>query len=176
MSTYVGGTRMRLISDSVYFMIRDALTALGWFDNGRHHAPIQMLRGEVPWDEPVQVNTLVVGDVNVTGDDAEMGSNLTEDRWTVFVDFYAEDDSVGKHMAGDVRDILRGKMPSVGRGRPIVTVLDYASGTMPAPELFDVEVEFVVLDRAHNAPKPWMRYWYSVRCDLIDLYGDELDG
>lgn len=180
MTTYVGGTRARLISDSFFYMVRQSLIDLGWFDANRQHEAIELVRGEVTWSEPIAINTLTISDVDIDGTDAEMGSNLTNDRWTVFTDFYAEDDSLGTHVAGDLRDILRGKMPSIGRSRPILEVRDYTVVADPlndpAPFLFNVEIEEVILDRAHNASRAWQQHWFSVRAELIDTYGDELDG
>lgn len=179
MPIYVGGTRTRLISDSFYQMIRQSLMALDWFNPARQHEPVELVRGEVSWDEPTAINTLAISDVDITDTEIELGSNLTEDRWSVYVDFYAENDSLGTHMAGDIRDILRGKMPSIGRDRPICSVYDYTQVLDPdvdvAPFLFNVDIENVMLDRAHNASRPWMQHWFSVRTDLVDEYGDEDD-
>lgn len=174
MSIDVGGRRTRFISDSFYEMVRSSMEALGWFDDGRQHSSIEMVRVDPNWDEPTKLNTLALLDSDIVDDDLEMGSNYTEDRWTVYADFYGEDDSIGKHVAGDLRDILRGKMPSIGRSRPIVPVYDF-SVTPDPPFLFNVEIENVVLDRSHNATKPWMKHWYSVRAELVDGYGDEDD-
>ena len=177
MSNYVGGIRTRLISDNFYEMVRKSLASLHWFDAGRNHSAIELARGEQDWSTPIPINTLAISEVDIVGDDAEMGSNLTEDRWTAYVDFYAEDDSLGTHMAGDVRDILRGKMGSIGRSAAILPVYDFTQvadiDNDPAPFLFNVEIENVVQDRAHNQSRPWMEHWFSIRCDLVDTYGDE---
>ncbi len=178
MATYVGGLRSRLISDSFYEMIRASLTALGWFDSGRQHSPIILVRGDVSWDNPTSINTLAVSNIDINADYMELGSNYMEERWSVYVDFYAESDSLGTHMAGDIRDILRGKMPSIGRSQPLFEVLDYTNVVNPGDSpafLFNVEIEQVTLDRAHNASRPWQRHFFSVSAELIDDYGDEND-
>lgn len=179
MTIYVGGKRARLISDNFYELVRTGLDALNWFDAGRQHKPITMMHGQPEWDDPVAFNTVAIADINVTDAEAELGSNLTEDTWSMFVDFYAEDDSVGAHLIGDVRDMLRGKMPSIGRNTTFVTVYDFTQTSDPdtdsGPALFEVEIQNVQLDRAYNQSRPWMKHWFSVRCDLVDYYGDEND-
>lgn len=173
MSTYVGGLRARLIADSLYTMVRDALEDLGWFAAGRQHQAINMRPESVPENEQIPLNTLAVSQLDVSDLEAELGSNLTEDRWTFYVDFFAENDVVGKHLIHDVRDILRGKYPSIGRSAPILRVYDYTQATPPV--LFTVEIENVVVDQAHDFPQSWRRYWYMARCELVDAYGDEED-
>ena len=174
MTNYVGGIRARLVSDNFYEMVRGSLELLGWFDAGRQHAPIEMARGEQDWSSPIPINTLAISEVDIVGDEIELGSNLMEDRWTAYVDFFAADDSLGTHMAGDVRDILRGKMGSIGRDKPILSIYDRTLvPPPPLPLLFTVDIENVIQDRAHNQSRPWQQHWFSVRCDLVDTYGDE---
>lgn len=172
---YAGGIRMRLISDSFYAMIRQALIDRHWFDAGRQHQPLELARGEVSWDNPIALNTLAVSDVDIADAEIEMGSNLTEDTWTMYVDFYAESDSLGIDVAGDVRDILRGKLPSIGRGQPMLAVYDWTLDPVPLEPIFYCDIQNVVLDRAHNASRPQQYHWFSIRCDLIDEYADEYD-
>lgn len=179
MTIVVGGKRARLISDNFYELVRSGLDALDWFDSGRQHHAITMMRGQPEWDDPVAFNTVAIADINVGDVSAEVGSNLTEDTWAMFVDFYAENDSVGAHLIGDVRDILRGKMPSIGRSTAFFTIYDFSQTSDPdtdtGPALFEVEIQNVHLDRAYNQARPWMKHWFSVRADLIDYYGDEYD-
>lgn len=173
MTIVVGGLRARFIRDSVFEMIKAAVIDLGWTDPARQHKPIYFSAQPGSWDEEVALNTVAVTQTDVRSEDSEMGSNLQEDRWTFYVDLFAEDESVGTHLIHDVRDILRGKMPSIGRGRPNVTVMDY-SLALPAP-LFTCDIEDVVIDRANDFPKPWQRYWYVCRFIVVDEYGDEDD-
>lgn len=171
MSTVVGGLRARLIKDSFFYMLQSHLEELGWFDSGRQHMPVALIAEPRNWDEPIEFNTLVLSAEDVNDTEEEMGSNLTEDRWTYYVDFFAEDDAVGADLAGDVRDILRGKMPTIGASRAMLRVYDYRQATPPV--IAHVEIENVLLDRARNFPRPWQQHWYSVRCDLVDHYYDE---
>lgn len=173
MTVYVGGLRARLIHDSFYTMVSDALAALGWFDPAREHRPINLIPEMQPEGEPIEVNTIVISGLDENDTDAEMGSNLSENRLTYYVDIYAEGEALGSHLKGDVKDILRGKMPSIGRGRPVLEVRDL---TVPAaPLLFVCDIENVVTDRSATFSNPWQRYWWVLRCELVDTYGDEDD-
>ena len=173
MPTIVGGLRARLIHDSAFNTIRAGLDALGWFDEARRHAPIIMRATPAGNDEQIVFNTIAVSSSDVADDPAEMGSLLTEDRWVFYVDIYAEDDVVGRHLAHDIRDVLRGKATSAGRTGPVLPVYDYRLAT--PVELFRCDIEDVMVDRAVNFPRPWQRHWWVVRFDVIDEYGSEDD-
>lgn len=173
MATIVGGLRARLIHDSAYEMIRAALSDLGWFDSGRRHEPVTMVAKPVSNDDQVPFNTLTVSSTDVSDDPIEMGSTLSEDRWTFYVDFYGEDDLVARHIVHDIRDVVRGKLPSIGRAGPVLDVYDYRLATPVV--LFRCELENVVVDRANTFTRPWQRHWWAVRFDVVDEYADEYD-
>jgi hypothetical protein len=154
-------------------MIKNGLDALGWFDTGRRHRPINMISHPVRWDEEVPLNTLSVVSTDTTDDELELGSNAAENRHIFYIDFFGEDDSIGKHLIHDVRDILRGKLPSIGRSRPVLPVYNWSLATPVG--LFNCEIENVLVDHAHDFPKPWQRHWYSARCDVVDIYENEYD-
>lgn len=168
---FVGGLRTRLIVMSFQQMIRDSLDALGWFDAGRQHQPINFVVRPAEWEDKVDFNSIAVTCEDVADIDAETGSNLTEDTWTYSVDIYAEDDAVGIHLINDIRDILRGKIPSIGRTGPILPVFDYQAAT--PTQIFTCDIEDVVVDRARGFTKAWQQHWWAARCDVIDTYGDE---
>jgi hypothetical protein len=176
----VGGLRARLIRDSFEKMLRDALDARGWFDTDRRHSPITLISGAYDWDEPIPLNTLSIAAEDLSSDEIELGSNAAEDRWTVWVDFYAESEPLGMDVAHDIRDILRGKMPAIDRIAPIFPVLDFTVDLVEPPEppepppiLFYCDIEDVVVDRARGFTRPHERYWYAVRCDIVDEFFDE---
>jgi hypothetical protein len=170
-TVYVGGLRQRLIQDSLWNMITNSLDALGWLDPGRPHEPLHLRPKPVPLDEEIQLNTLALSDENITERDEELGSLLAEHRQTFYVDFFAENESIGKHLINDIRAIIGGRFGSVGRTRPAFSVYDYTQATPTA--LFDCELEDIVVDRARDFPKPWQRFWYVCRFDVVDHYGDE---
>lgn len=170
----VGGLRTRLVFMSFQEMLRTSLEQLGWFDDGRKHQPINFITRPPDWAETVAFNSIAVTLEDVSDIDAELGSNLSEDRWTYSVDIYCEKDSVGIHLINDIRDILRGKIPTIGRSGPTLPVWDYLAAT-PTP-IFNCDIERVTVDRARNFPKAWQQHWWAARCDVVDTYGDEFYG
>lgn len=168
---YVGGLRARLISESLANMIHDSLEALGWFDAGRDHREINFRTVEYNPDQEIPLNTLIIADLDTTSSDEELGSRLSEFRWNFFVDFYGEDKAVALHMIRDVAAIVDGRMPSIGRHDPCFDVYDYTQAT-PSP-IFTCEIENVDVDRAHDFPKPWQKYWYSCSFTVLDYHATE---
>jgi hypothetical protein len=168
---YVGGLRDRLIRDSVWHAVDDALRALGWYQPHPSRLPVSFIPTPLPLDVEVPLNTLALGDMASVPTDAELGSDLTEFSWDMHVDVYGENDDVSLHLAGDVAAALAGRMPSIGRGRPVVDVWDYSLATPVI--VFGVEIEDVRQAKAHDFPQPWLRFWRSVTFVVIDTYGDE---
>lgn len=171
MPDLVGGYRYRMIRDSLYNCLKDSLADLGWFDDGRPHGPIHFPGRQYHNDEEIPVNTLVLADEDMYEIPVELGSNMVETAWQFYVDFYAESDSLGRIMAHDVRDILAGRMPAIGRTYPHVQVYDYGVAT-PNPVFF-VDIDGIVVDRGRSMPKPWLKHWYTVGFEVIDAYGGE---
>lgn len=173
MATIAGGLRTRMISDSLRNMVVDGLTDLGWFSTPRWHAPIHIIDRPNKWDDPVEFNSLVISLEDRDDIPGELGSNYTVDTWTVYIDFYAESDPLGMQVAGDIRDILRGKLPSIGRTDSSFDVYDYRMAT---PTSFaTIQIMNVVDDRARNFPNAWQAHWFVVRADLEDDFMDEDD-
>lgn len=173
MATPVGGLRLRLIQDNLINMIQDSLESLGWFDDGRQHMPVEVVEEVPDWDEPILPNKIAVMLESIDDIEAELGSNMTEERHNCFIDVYAEDDAVGMHLSNDLRDILRGKMPSIDRGWSHFAVFDLTEAT--PSELFKCQFEDVRWDRGRNFSEAWLKHWFVVACDVVDRYGDEDD-
>lgn len=169
--TVAGGIRARLIRDSLYDMIKDSLTALGWFDGGRRHQPLNMIHEQIENLESIQINTLALADEDLVSDDIELGSNLAEHRWHFYVDFYAESDTLGVELIRDVADILSGRMSSIGRSFANFGVYDFRQATPPL--LFFCEIENVRVDRSQNWNDAHLRHWYMVDFDVVDVYSDD---
>lgn len=168
--TYVeGGLRVRLIRDSLEEFVRSALTDRNWFDPGRQHAPIRFISEPNDWNEPIEVNSLAVAGGDIVSTEWELGSQMTEDRWTYYIDFYGENEAIGLDVSGDIAAALRGQLPSIGRNDSSLPILDFRQSNPPV--LFHCLIENVVIDRARDYPKPWLRYWYSVRCEIVDENG-----
>jgi hypothetical protein len=175
--TIYGGMRQRLIKDSLYNMVHDSLDALGWFDAGRAHIPINMISKPIddegrPVGEgtPIPQNTLSLVPGDLDDEEWEMGSALAEHTWIFYVDFYAQNDAWGLHLIGDVRDILAGRHPDIGRDRTNFPVYDYRQATPPIE--FYCDIEEVIVDRAQDFPKPWLKHWYVCRFMVVDFYGN----
>ncbi len=172
MANPAGGLRDRLIEEAFFRLIDDSLDELGWKTAASLGTPVTVRAEPVEDDDVPPLNTVAVFADVVSGFAAELGSNLTEDRRVFWVDVYAESDQIGRHISGDIRDILRGLIPAIGRNRPHIEVLDYTLATPTS--LFFVDIEDVVDDRAHGPRQPHERHWFSVRCDVVDttLGGD----
>lgn len=172
MTIYVGGLRARLISESLFQMVKQSLGSLGWFDAGRQHAPINLVAEPQDLETEIPLNTLAIIDENLSEVEGEVGSLLADHNWVHMIDFYAESDAIGKQLIFDVRDILTGRMPSIGRTGPTVNVYDYTQGATP-PQIFYVDITNVRLDRGHNWPHPWLQHWFSLQFFTEDHYADE---
>jgi hypothetical protein len=171
--TYVGGLRARLIRDSVWHAVDEALRALGWYEDHPSRQAVTFVPTALPLDVEVPLNTLGLGDMLDVPTEAEMGSDLTEFAWDMHVDIYGENDDISLHIAGDLEAALAGRMPSIGRGRPVIDVWDYTLATPVV--VFAVSIEDVRKAKAHDFPQPWLRFWRSVTFTVIDTYGSAAD-
>lgn len=177
MSTVVGGLRARLIRDSFRNWVRDGVAARGWMDEDRPHVPFTFRRPPANWDEEVPPNSIAISAEDVGDDDIELGSLLTEDLWTYYIDVYGDTNPrsfyAAMDCAHDIRDMLRGKIPSIGYENPAFPVYDYRQATPPI--LFYCQIENVILDKARDYPNAWQQNWYVIRLDVLDTYATELD-
>ena len=173
MTTYVGGLRARLVHDSIYHMLYSALEDLGWFAPSSTHSAIAFNSEPLAPDIEVPFNTMALADEDDRGEDIELGSQLQELRWQMYVDFFGENDAISLHVVRDVKDILQGRMPSIGRWRPTVDVYDYTLATPAA--IFSVDIEDVFTDKARDFPQPWLRAWRTCGFTVVDTYNDETD-
>jgi len=173
MTLLVGGLRVRLAFSSLYNMLNTSLTSLGWFDAGREHLPITFLGEPVDDENEVPINTLVLTGESVFTSDIELGSARSEFSRQFYLDFYAESHALGEHLAFDLRDILEGRMASIGRTGPVVSLYDYT--ITPTPPVFSVaEIESVFVDRAlPGGAASWKKNWWSLSFRVVDYYTDE---
>lgn len=171
----VGGLRARLLKESLFHMLNDSLSALGWFDAGRQHQPVTFRAHAVEDDEQINVNMVALADEDLVSDDIELGSLLSEHRWTFYVDVYAENDSIGIHLSHDVKSILDGRMPSIGRRNSRFAIYDYTAVAATPIAIAYADVEEVSVQKAHGFTKPWQKHWYSVPMLVIDTWADEDD-
>lgn len=172
MTDVVGGLRARLIRQSLYEYILNGLDALGWFDPTRPHLRVVFESKGQNTEDEIAFNTSALSDENDRESGWELGSNLTENTWQFYVDFFAESDALGLHFIQDVRDLLRGRFTSIGYGSESFDVYDYRQATPPV--IFRCDIENVDVDKAHGFLKPWLQHWYECAFDVVDNYADEL--
>jgi hypothetical protein len=167
--TVVGGIRDRLLKDSFHAQIELALNVLGWRDPGRAHRPINLIERPEHWDVPVAPNTVTVDFTGSDVDEWEVGSLMTSDVHVGFVEIFAENDSVGTHLANDLRDWLRGRLQATPVGVTF-PIYDYRHGaTNPVIGYMDIDAISSVRN-VSVTEDIWLRHWYRVRCEIRDTY------
>jgi hypothetical protein len=173
-----GGLRTRLVVDSTRVVVIASLSALGWFDETVHddppglrrHMPLRYVPKPLKWDETVEPNAIAISADDTHSLRRGLGGEV-EDNMRVYVDLFVESDELGWHLAQDVRDILIGKMPEIGRDSPSIEVYDLRLATPAA--FTQVDVERPLIDRAESESREWRNRWFMVRFDLVDEYYDE---
>lgn len=170
---YVGGIRSRLIKDNVYNFLKSGLTELDWFATGRQHQAVILHPKASPWDEELKPNAITLSVETVSEFPAEMGSLLAEHTWQYYVDVFAEDDSVGVHLATDIRDMLLGHITSISSSGPSIPVYDLTVQSATPIDLFSVQVDSVSMDKGREYTMPTKKFWWQIAFEVIDAYGTE---
>lgn len=161
----IGGLRDRLIHESLYRLVRDALLDnLGWGAPGRAHLPLNVVRTPVDPHTDVPLNTMTVTPEDIAGEPYELGSHASVDTHPFWVDFYGENEDVAGQVIGDVREILRGKI--AGRTAPVLDVYDFDLATPVV--LFSCVLEDVRTHRAHEVTRAHEQHWRAVSVDVVD--------
>lgn len=172
MAEVIGGLRDRFVRDSFKVMLEDALDALGWFDAGRQHRPVQILGKPLDWNEPLEPNLIGVGTKQSEGEDVELGSRLVAMDTPFLVDLLAESESLGVDLSNDIFDILRGKHEDAGRTRPTFTVYDFRPDTPTAIGYCTVS-EPLIAKTPTRVERAWLQHWYVIGCIVTDSYTDD---
>lgn len=167
--SYTGGVRYRLIFDSLYYMLNDSLEDLGWFNSVPSHKDVTFPYESVENDTEIALNTITISDSGLDDREFELGSNMGQITWTLYVDFYAEDKPTGIHVINDIKDILLGRMADIGRDHAVLEVFDYSLAT--PVEIFYCTIEDVIVDKAVDFPEAYRKNWYTCRFTLVDHYG-----
>lgn len=168
---FTGGTRLRLIKDSFADLVDQTLNDLGWYETGRWFIPVTFMNEPLDSADKVPLNSVAVSFEDFYPREIELGSLLDRIEWEFFVDIYAEDSSVGFHLAGDVLDSLKGKMASIGRTDPSFTVFDKTQD--PSPPLFVCEIEQVELAKVRESEYQHRKNLYTVGGYVVDYYAGE---
>jgi hypothetical protein len=163
-----GGLRDRLLKDSFFAQVQQALDVLGWFETGRSHKLVTLLDQPNHWDVPCEPNTIAVNFLGSEISEWEVGSLLTSDIHVGIIEIFAENDSLGTHLSNDLRDWLRGRLQAAtGLTFPIY---DYQQGATP-PIIGYMDVNNVsALRNVTVNEQVWMRHWFRVRCEIRDVY------
>lgn len=166
MTAVQGGLRQRLIKDSFYNLINDGLADLGWLTPSGTRKTVTMRAEPLRSDEEITVNSVIVSVDDLQETTLEMGTNGVVGEWVFYVDVYAENESLGVHLIGDVRAILSGRLASIGRDHSTLPVLDYRMAT--PSQIFYCELEDINVVRAQGYAKSWQRYWWSCQVTVVD--------
>lgn len=176
MTAPYGGYRDRLIIISFHDMLETALDALDWFNPARNHEQVSLHSGPWPKDIQIPYNTVTVSFEGIDAQDMEIGSNAAELTHVGYVDFYGEPgppegnggEALGKHFIGDVRSIIVGEMPEIGRTEPVLDVYDWGLATPAYVFTVYFDTERIRTTKVHRYDQPWERNWYTCGFELIE--------
>jgi hypothetical protein len=171
-----GGLRARLILDSVRFAVISTLQQGGWFDptihdtppGTRRHEPFRYIPRPSDWAEDIRPNAIAVTPEDIADEPAGFGGEV-QDANEIYVDLFAQDDSLGWQVTFDIRDSLLGKVH--GGAGPQIDVYDFRQPT-PAP-FTTVDIDLVEVDRSQGEARSWQRHWFMMHLVLLDDYDDE---
>lgn len=165
--TISGGLRARLVRESLYTHVKDSLTDLGWFDPGRYHKPVHIRNYAYKVDEEIPLNSIVMVDGPMRGEDGEMGSNFVNSKLSFFFDVYAESDAMALHLAMDIRDICEGRINGlVGAAFPcydfsLATPVQFGSAVVVSTQV----------DKSVSIRYEFEEHLYMVLVEVEDYYG-----
>jgi len=165
--TVHGGLRQRLIKDSLFNLVRDGLTDLGWFEASPARRDVKMVAKLIPLTEEISPTTIAMAPLDQSERELELGSSAAEIEWEIYFDIFAENEAIGVHLAGDVKAILGGRYPDIGRTSPVLPVYDYRQATPSV--IFTCDLQDISVDRALlESPRPWQQYWWQIRVVVVD--------
>ena len=170
MANYVGGIRLSCIRDSFHRMVEDSLDQIGWLTpNPGTRSDVEIVAEQLDTLKEIVPNKIAISSEDIVDEEFELGSNLTEDSWEIFIDIFAENESIGLALAGDVRDILRGKMSSIGRTDTNFEVYDYQDDSV----MFECQIRNVEIIRVRDWDRSYNKFWWVVACQIVDTYYDD---
>jgi hypothetical protein len=109
----------------------------------------------------VAFNTLAFSMGDSGGVPTEMGNTAEDHEIVFFIDFFAEDDAIGRHLRGDIYNYLTANQ--------IQPVFDYSQAL--DPQVFTVEIqEDIDKRKPDRAVQKWQKHWYVISFSVID-YG-----
>lgn len=149
-----GGLRDRMIHESIFRAVQGFLQVNNWLDPGRQHATITLVDEYPDDDAEVPLNTVAVsvGDSNQYL--LELGSKAETHTTVVYVDFYADGESLGKHVIGDIYAFIN--------ENPVIAVYDWSLATPTTDFSVEVVEGSVEKSRPARAVNMWQRHWHSM--------------
>lgn len=171
-----GGLRTRLVLDSVRFAVTSAMQQQGWFDatvhdtpaGVRRHLPFRYVTRPLDWSQNIQPNAIAISPEDIADEPLALGGEV-EDASEIYIDVFAQDDSLGWQVSYDIRDSLLGKVAnSVG---PQIDIYDFRQPT-PAP-FTTVDVDLIEVDQSQGEARVYQRYWFMLHLIVLDDYADE---
>lgn len=168
--TVTGGIRLAYIQDSFYKMIRDSLSDIGWLTpRPGLRQEVTVLSEQIDPGQEIKPNKVGISSEDILSTDMEVGSNLEENRWEIYIDIFAENEFVGVALAGDIFDIVRGKMSAIGRDDSSLQVKDKDNN-----DIFICELERVEVNRVRDWERGYNKYWWVVYLEIVDTYYDDV--
>lgn len=167
-----GGLRDQFIKDALWQLAVEILTLRRWFEPTVADGGTRKHNTVTPWFKaPGPKDKLIPNAIGLyigmrRTEDAEVGSNSELVRLPFTFDIYGESDSIGRRLAGDLRDGLAGRLPSIGRREPVLDVYDYNYSATP-PLLFQCSIEDVTTDQAFGFVDH-RQFWFTVEGELED--------
>jgi hypothetical protein len=155
MATLEGGLRDRMMLQSVVNDVVANLTTRGWFINtGKEYLPFSVV-DEFPDDkDEVALNTIAFSMGDTASNAAEMGSKSELLHTSIFIDFFAENDGLGRHVVGDIAAHVN----DVGQ----FTVYDYRQVTPSAEFVVLIAADSLERTKPIRAVNAWQKHWHSV--------------
>lgn len=167
MTTYDAGLRLRFIRDSLFYMVRESMEAAGWFENEPRRAPVELLPEPVDGSVEIVPNKVAMSTDDTTTLEWELGTDMEQLRWDVYFDVFAENESVGIHIVGDIVAILKGKMPSVGRTSSSFDVYDFRD--MDEGPIFKCDLEEIDSSRVDPTTN-FNKFYWVIGCQIVDYH------
>ena len=166
MSEVRGGKKRRYIKDNLYFEIQKGLEFFGWFDLDSSRT-LQIIPAALDPDEEIIPNVVSISAEDFSDENIELGSELAESSWDIYIDVYAENEDIGIEITFDIVDTLRGKVPEIGRTS---RVLDVYNPEVDADEyLFSCDITHIEVGRSRETSKPHLRYYWIILCTLEEV-------
>lgn len=172
--TNVGGDFDRLIRYSVWYAMEDFLGRAGpgglaWIGNSRdengtgNYQPVIVVEKPLEVDEEAAPNLIGFRLGTAQYANAELGSYEQMLTVQVYVDIFAENDTIGRMLRGDLISAFLGLRPDVGRSTPILDIIDPTQATPTT--IVTAEIERVLGDQASGF-RDWRRFWFTVEFEL----------